>query len=494
MIPRRDKQIYSFSYVLLFSFIVFLAHIYFLAIAPYDLYADEAQYWSWSKNLDWGYFSKPPVVAWLIAATTNICGDGSFCVKLASPILHFLTGLIVYGIGYRLFNKRTGFWSAISYATIPGITVSSYIISTDVPLLFFWSLSLYAFIRGLQEWHIKWWILLGIAGGLGMLSKYTMVLFFASAGLYFLVSKPNRVYLFSFKFWLSLVIAGAIYWPNFLWNKNNNFVSFLHTQDNADLKGIEFHFDKMFEFIGAQFGVLGPIFFALLLFYTFLRFSQLIKKDQYKLLFCFILPFLGLITTISLLSRAHANWAVPAYIGAIILVISNLTQNRNISLIKISLWIHIIFAVLFYQFHNISPLIESHINPKANPFKRIQGRAEFAKRLKEEIKLNDQAILLTTDRKTHATLLYYLRDENGNLPKIVKWNGDKDYDDHYDLTTDMNDHLGQNFLLVTKPYDMRATTKRFRIHHKSGFITIPIYENYALEYDVYYLTDFLGYE
>ncbi len=45
-----------------------------LFLTPLELYPDEAQYWLWSRTLDWGYVSKPPMIAWLIAATTRIGG------------------------------------------------------------------------------------------------------------------------------------------------------------------------------------------------------------------------------------------------------------------------------------------------------------------------------------------------------------------------------------------------------------------------------------
>ncbi|MFZ4647236.1 MAG: hypothetical protein ACOYNP_15905, partial [Gemmataceae bacterium] len=41
--------------------------IYLLWFCPYDLAQDEAHYWDWSRNLDWSYYSKGPLVAWLIA-------------------------------------------------------------------------------------------------------------------------------------------------------------------------------------------------------------------------------------------------------------------------------------------------------------------------------------------------------------------------------------------------------------------------------------------
>lgn len=218
-IDFKESRTHQFYSAFLWCLAIFVAHLYFLYSAPYDLYADEAQYWYWSLTPDWGYFSKPPIVAWLITATTSVCGHGEACVKLASPILHFFTSLVMYGIGYHLFSKRVGFWSAITYATLPGVTLSSYIISTDPPLLFFWSLSFYFLVRALKDWHIKWWILMGITVGFGLLSKYNMIIFFGSLGLYFLLNKENRIYLFSFKFWLSILIAAGVYYPNFLWNQ-----------------------------------------------------------------------------------------------------------------------------------------------------------------------------------------------------------------------------------------------------------------------------------
>ena len=37
-----------------------------VAISPLDLGVDEAQYWLWSQSPDFGYFTKPPLIAWII--------------------------------------------------------------------------------------------------------------------------------------------------------------------------------------------------------------------------------------------------------------------------------------------------------------------------------------------------------------------------------------------------------------------------------------------
>ena len=59
-----------------------------LFISPLQLYPDEAQYWLWSRALHWGYVSKPPMIAWLIRATTQIGGDREAWVRVSAPLLH----------------------------------------------------------------------------------------------------------------------------------------------------------------------------------------------------------------------------------------------------------------------------------------------------------------------------------------------------------------------------------------------------------------------
>jgi 4-amino-4-deoxy-L-arabinose transferase-like glycosyltransferase len=98
-----------------------------------DLFFDESQYWAWSRDLAFGYFSKPPLLAWIIASSSAVCGDGEACVRAASPILYFGTSLAIYAIADELYDARTAFWSALTFALLPGVVFSGRIISTDVP-------------------------------------------------------------------------------------------------------------------------------------------------------------------------------------------------------------------------------------------------------------------------------------------------------------------------------------------------------------------------
>ena len=91
-----------------------------LVFQPADLYPDEAQYWFWAQHPALGYYSKPPLVAWLIALTTGLFGESEFAIRLSAPLLHAGTAIFVYAIGSRLYDRRVGLWSALAYASLPG--------------------------------------------------------------------------------------------------------------------------------------------------------------------------------------------------------------------------------------------------------------------------------------------------------------------------------------------------------------------------------------
>src|SRR5258708_14374635 len=142
---------------------------------PINLYPDEAQYWLWSRSLAFGYFSKPPLVPWIIAVTTAIFGEDEFGIRVASPFLHLAIGLVIYAIARRLYDARVACWSAVLYATLPAVSLSSAIMSTDVPLMLCWAVPLYAFIPARADASPPpCWIALGVAPGVGLLPKFAL--------------------------------------------------------------------------------------------------------------------------------------------------------------------------------------------------------------------------------------------------------------------------------------------------------------------------------
>jgi Dolichyl-phosphate-mannose-protein mannosyltransferase len=139
-----------------------------------DLVVDEAQYWSWSRELAFGYFSKPTMIAWVMRGASAICGDGEMCLRAASPVLYTAAAFMLYLSGRALYGARIGFWSAIVFATLPGLFYSSNLITTDVPLILFWTVALYAWIMLVQRRSMGFAVFLGVAIGLGLLAKQAM--------------------------------------------------------------------------------------------------------------------------------------------------------------------------------------------------------------------------------------------------------------------------------------------------------------------------------
>jgi 4-amino-4-deoxy-L-arabinose transferase-like glycosyltransferase len=209
--------------------VVTAVRLVWLAVQPADLYPDEAQYWYWAQHPAFGYYSKPPLIAWLIALTTAAFGDGELAIRLSAPLLHAIAAGFVYAIGARLYDGRVGFWAALAYLTAPGVWLSAYIISTDAALLPCWAAALYCFIRARDSDGPMWWILVGIAAGIGLLAKYAMVYWLISAAGFVLLVPGERRH---FRPLLGAAgIAALLYLPNLWWNWSNGFVSYLHLRD-----------------------------------------------------------------------------------------------------------------------------------------------------------------------------------------------------------------------------------------------------------------------
>ena len=475
----------NFKTFLLLLLIITLYRIFVLVGAHIDLYVDEAYYWGWSKDLSFGYYSKPPMIAWVIWLFTQICGDSWFCIKLPALVLYPITSIFVFLIAQELFDRRVAFWSGVAFITLPAVSMSSLIISTDVVLLLFWSITLYAFIKAIKTDSWKWWLVASVAAGGGLLSKYTMIIFILSVFLYLFWEEKYRYHLKNPKLYITMALAALLYLPNLLWNAKHHFITFVHTRN---LSGIEshshFHINKLLEFLAAQFGVFGPIFFGVFIYLIF----RYIKKTEYRLLFAFSLPFLIIISSQAFLSKALANWAAPTYIAATILVVASLIDKKKWLIAGII--INILLVLTLYHYHTIMQTLHIELTSKNDPYKRVQGYSELAKKIAPILKKYPHTKLLFDDRTTMAELIYYLKPHPFDS---VMFNPNHTISSQYHLTTDLEKHKGENFIYITR-FHKNSTKKYFRSLKKIATITIPLYRDYNRIYNVYYAEHFKGYK
>ncbi len=455
-------------YLVLFLAGLLLVRLFALYTSKTNLFFDEAQYWAWSRDLDFGYFSKPPVIAWIIRAATESCGMHEYCVRLASPLLHSFTALFVYLSAQELYDTRTGFWSGLAFATLPGVSFSAGLISTDVPLLTFWSIALFAWIKLLKTRSWVWALTLGVSLGLGLLSKYAMIYFLASALLFLVIDRDARWIFKSPHMLVALFIAGLLITPNILWNLDHGSVTFFHTAANAKWDGSLIHPLKALEFFGAQFGVFGPILFAALIIIAWRYVTRTFVQAD-RLLLAFSIPIILLITTQAFLSRAHANWAAVAYPAATILVTATMIRDQTWVWLRSSLALHL-FAIVVLA---LATALAGRITfpGKADPFQRILGWDHLAQSTRDKLNEGRFGAVLTNDRAYTAELLYYLKD--APVP-ILAWRPDHVPHDHFQLTRPfLAKNTEEPLLLVSKRPKVPHITSRFANVHNLGQKALP---------------------
>ena len=113
--------------ILFFLFFLTLFKIIAIFTTSFSLFGDEAQYWLWSQTLDFGYLSKPPLLAWAIFLHTSLLGNSFESIKLFPIIFYIITSIAFYVLCRRLdMEKHLALLCAFSFLIMPAVSVSSF--------------------------------------------------------------------------------------------------------------------------------------------------------------------------------------------------------------------------------------------------------------------------------------------------------------------------------------------------------------------------------
>ncbi|MCR9079030.1 MAG: glycosyltransferase family 39 protein [Hyphomonadaceae bacterium] len=413
--------------------------------SPLELYADEAQYWRWGQSLEWGYYSKPPMIAWMIHVSTTLFGDSEAAIRIFAPLFHAVSAFVLLLLSRRMFGPMAGLFTTVAYLFMPGIVLSSGVISTDGVLFPFWCTALYLFWR-LRENDLGWLgvAALGIAMGAGFLSKYAMLYFAIGIALTSLIDRDTRAAVLSQKGVVALLIAAAVFAPHMLWNAANEFKTVSHTVDNANLGGQLFNLENFPKFLGDQLGVFGPVsFIALLAGLTFVRprgeLADLgdaahAQRTKENWLACFIVPVLLIIAFQAVLSRAHANWAATAYPAASVWIGGFLIRAKGW---RIAFWSGLAFqgAVgVLATVVALGPPSWTAAIGRDNDLKRVRGWNDLSRQLQSEIDRLQPTAILVDEREVWHGIDYYLKDTLETPLIMWRYNpGPKSYAEGVDL-------------------------------------------------------------
>ena len=403
-----------------------------LVLLPSGLHGDEAQYWAWAQALDWGYYSKPPMVAWVIAATTAVFGDAEWAVRLASPMFHAGTAWLCFLSTRQLFGAQAGFWAAALYILMPGVSLSSSIISTDAVLLFWVALAVYAWVRVRGGGGWMWTITLGAAVGLGLLSKYAMLFLLPALLFAALLESRTRAALLGTRGLVAALTALLVVSPNLVWNARNDFATVGHTGDNANMgDGAGLYPAEWLEFFGSQFGVFGPITFALLLvaLLAVRRPASDAQRPARRVLAVAVLTPLVVISVQALLSRANANWTAVAFgVAPVLLAGWAVLSPARMRVLAAGVALNAVLAVV-PPLVLLSPSLTDELG-FANSVKRQRGWPQTVQLIEAELARGDYAAVAVDQR-----LLFYALDYNGlDAAPLFIWRFEPRITNHAEFT------------------------------------------------------------
>jgi len=312
-----------------------------VATGQIGLVQDEAQYWDWTRRPQWSYYSKGPLIAWIITLGTSLFGDTELGVRAGALFGSALLQTILYLWLSRLW-KRPGLGLLVLAVanTAPMFLASGVLMTTDNPLLVCWTGAMFCLDaatrpevsprrRALAAWALAPLVALGV------LAKYMMLVFPVLALLYAFIL--HRRGILPAGTWGRLVAALALgaafgFLPILVWNAQNGFVGFKHVGTLAGVQGKTaarlIRFDRFPDYVGSQIGLMTPWWFVFMLMGGWLAAKQArldgagalgVESRASVLLSLFFWPLWGFFILWSLHTKIQPNWSAVSYAAGFVL-------------------------------------------------------------------------------------------------------------------------------------------------------------------------------
>src|SRR5260370_18717522 len=144
---------------------------------------------------------------------------------------------------------------------VPIISGGSSLMTIDAPYTCCWGWALVLGYHAIWQRSTGAWIATGLVVGLGILAKYTMILWLPSVGLFLLTSREHRALLLRPGLWLLTAVAAVCCLPILIWNINHAWMSFWHVFHLSGA-GSKLHWDGPLVYVGVQFALLLGFWFV----------------------------------------------------------------------------------------------------------------------------------------------------------------------------------------------------------------------------------------
>ena len=220
-----------------------LLKLYYATVVP--LGHDEAYHWEWARHLAFGYYDHPPMVGWLIAFFTHIFGNSPIWTRMTAIVCMFGFSYLTYRLGLEFGGDSVGVWAGLFSLAASALCIGSIIVTTDLPLLFFWQLTAFLVWRAVTSRKSFYWYFAGIALGFGLLSKFLMMPLILGVFLFLIFSREDRFWLRRKEPYLALGLAFLLFSPFIIWNSQHGWTTFVfqftrHGQNINASRPVEF--------------------------------------------------------------------------------------------------------------------------------------------------------------------------------------------------------------------------------------------------------------
>lgn len=453
---------------------------------------DEAYYWVWAQHLSLSYFDHPPLVAYFIAATTAIFGNTAFGIRMASIIVSALASIGVFMTARILFDSRVGMWAVALLNVFFVAIIGGFIVAPDTPLILFWAAAMSAGAMLVKTQSTKWWYLIGLLVGLGLLGKYMMILFIPAMVLFCFSQSEFRKWFLKPAPYFALLLIILVFLPVLIWNYNHDWISFAHQFSHGLAEKESFTFRYFFEYIAGQMMMTNPIFFVIILFMIWQGIIRK-KNDAISYLSWLTIIPLAFFGVSSLRAKVEANWPVAAYLsGAVLLaywfdkrIYKNATSSKP--------YIRLLYGVIIFNII-FSSLVLVHVKLDLFTLKHdrtdeIFGWEQLAKEVQFYYKKQpfNQKTFIIGDSYQLASQLYF----NLHGKQRVYENPTEGRANVFSVIDDFSDKKGWNVIFVCKTkskpnlylkksfktFNFIKTVKTFRKNKQIGSFDIYFGEN-----------------
>lgn len=404
-----------------------------------DLSPDEAYYWEFARRLDWSYFDHPPMVGYLIALGKGLFGDSHLAVRLPALLAMPIVAWMIFRLGCELSGPVVGFVASALFQCSPAGVAFGLITTPDTPLALTWGGAALAFFGWLREGGDRRWLLIGLAFGLGGLSKYTIV-FLAPGVIGTLLVVPRlRSNLTRGWFWAAVLIAllGAL--PVIYWNWQHDWISFKFQLQHGLKSAPRSLEQNVGEFLGGQLGTMGPFIFLLLIWRILADLlrgwremravggdgdsddgSGAVRAAESRFaLAAMAAPMAMFFLVNGCRSKVEANWPQPAYLTAFPLVADWLCATAAVAATGVTtgswrrFWIAAAPTFLLALLATVQAFTLIIPLPPGNDIStRLHGWREFGAEIASEARVvGDSAVFVTQGSTLSALAGFY-----GGLP------------------------------------------------------------------------------